>query len=117
MSQRPPKPVRKSVPKKASQSPPASPPESTLGPPPSPPPPPPPPPVDQPDWAITAARNAVTVAARAPAASHQPIPVPGAFQLDTGLVDYGMWIEMFTHTNAAPPKAEDQSYQRGRIWS
>jgi cyanobactin cluster PatC/TenC/TruC protein len=43
------------------------------------------------------------------------VPVLGAFQLDTGLVDYGMWIEMFTR--AAPPPKPQQPYLSGRIWS
>ncbi|HEY9473997.1 MAG TPA: cyanobactin biosynthesis PatC/TenC/TruC family protein [Mycobacteriales bacterium] len=43
------------------------------------------------------------------------MPVLGAFQLDTGLVDYGMWIEMFT--KAAPPAQPEQPYRRGRIWA
>lgn len=70
---------------------------------------------DRADWAIAAARNAVTVAARTDATSHRPVPVLGAFQLDTGLVDYGMWIEMFT--KAAPPAQPEQPYRRGRIWA
>lgn len=70
---------------------------------------------DRADWAIAAARNAVTVAAGTDANSHRPVPVLGAFQLDTGLVDYGMWIEMFTR--AAPPPKPEQPYRRGRIWA
>jgi cyanobactin cluster PatC/TenC/TruC protein len=75
----------------------------------------PPAPIDRSDWAIAHARNAVTIAAHTKTTSDKPVPIPGAFQLDTGLVDYGMWIEMFTQ--AAPPTEPHQTYRRGRIWA
>jgi len=60
-----------------------------------------------------AARHAIDVAASA-AASGSPVPVASVHPLATGLVDYGMWVEMFSR---AAPVEPSQLYLRGRIWA
>jgi cyanobactin cluster PatC/TenC/TruC protein len=43
------------------------------------------------------------------------VRVPSAYPLDTGLVDYGMWVEIITRN--PPPEPPPDSYRRGRIWA
>jgi hypothetical protein len=52
---------------------------------------------------------------QAPARPPKPPPAfPNQVPLETGLSDYGMWIEMFTDTDIPPLAAGDR---RGRIWA
>lgn len=69
------------------------------------------------DTVEQAARIALDIAAGAGADAtvRGSVPVPTAHQLDSGLVDYGMWVEMFTRT--APPPPPDEPFRRGRIWA
>jgi cyanobactin cluster PatC/TenC/TruC protein len=60
-----------------------------------------------------AARHAIQVAESA-ATSSAPVPVASVHPLATGLVDYGMWVEMFSR---ATPVEASQPYRRGRIWA
>lgn len=60
-----------------------------------------------------AAKHAMQVAEGAKTASG-PVPVTSVHPLGTGLVDYGMWVEMFSR---AGPVEADQPYRRGRIWA
>lgn len=55
-----------------------------------------------------------TTAGPASAAS-TPVCVPQDHYLDSGLVDYGMWVEMFQNTPPQPSPPE--GYRRGRIWA
>jgi cyanobactin cluster PatC/TenC/TruC protein len=70
-------------------------------------------PADEVTSDLTAAQNAIEVAANL-APSAPPVPVASAHPLDSGLVDYGMWVEMFAH---ADPPAASGPIRRGRIWA
>jgi cyanobactin cluster PatC/TenC/TruC protein len=67
----------------------------------------------QPKTDSEAAKHAMQVAESAKTGGG-PVPVTSVHPLGTGLVDYGMWVEMFSH---AGPVEADQPYRRGRIWS
>jgi cyanobactin cluster PatC/TenC/TruC protein len=44
-----------------------------------------------------------------------PVRVEAGYDLETGLSDYGMWVEMFPETD--PPVGNPNEYRRGRIWA
>ncbi|MGC7102943.1 hypothetical protein ACPZ19_50495 [Amycolatopsis lurida] len=45
----------------------------------------------------------------------RPVRIPPDHHLDTGLADYGMWLDMFAKVPPEPPGAK--AYRAGRIWS
>lgn len=71
-------------------------------------------PAGEPVSAAAAAIAAIDIAAHL-APAQAPVPVPTQFPLDTGLVDYGMWVEMFSRDT--PPAVPPGPFQRGRIWA
>jgi len=62
-----------------------------------------------------AAKQALDVAASTETAAGVPVRVRSMYPLDTGLVDYGLWVEMFSHASS-PPEAPEH-LRRGRIWA
>jgi cyanobactin cluster PatC/TenC/TruC protein len=74
----------------------------------------PPGPAAEPASAAAAAIGAIDIAAHVTPAQ-APVAVPTQFPLDTGLVDYGMWVEMFERNQ--PPPVPPGPFRRGRIWA
>ena len=64
--------------------------------------------------AVEAAELAVEIAEHV-GPDQAPVAVPTQFPLETGLVDYGMWVAMFDQT--PPPPVPPGPFQRGRIWA
>src|SRR5918992_305432 len=67
----------------------------------------------QPKTDAEAAMHAIQVAEGAETVG-DPVPIASVHPLGTGLVDYGMWVGMFSRT--APVEAS-RPYRRGRIWA
>jgi cyanobactin cluster PatC/TenC/TruC protein len=67
-----------------------------------------------PPSAAAAAEQASDIVAQVGTAA-APVRVSSVHPLETGLVDYGLWVELFARM--PPPPVPSGPFRRGRIWA